>query len=142
MNPENSNKKASSVELVSKEDLRESAKHTNGRIDELKDHMVSMVDKMSALIEAQIRAEGRDSQSSKTIIRLENEIITLRKELKDYIKNNDDRVAVLENQVMLLEIEDKAEKKAKENAQTRKDRITAGIIVGLTLIAIAQFIGA
>lgn len=148
MNQEDSNKKGTSAELVSKADLRESANHTNGRIDELKTHMVSMVDKMSVLIGAQIRAEERDSQNSKTIIRLENEIIILRKELKDYVRNNDARVAGVENQVMLLEIEDKAEKKAKEKAQTKKDRITTGIIVGLSIFAIvaifqaiAPFIG-
>ena len=142
MNQEDSREKRPSSELASKEDLIASANHTNGRIDELKTHMVEMVDKVGTLIGAQIRAEERDSQSSKTIIRLENEIIIQRKEQKDYIKNNDNRSAVMEKQILLLEREDETETKAKDKAEENKNTRKNGIIIALSVVAILAILQA
>jgi len=136
MKQKNSNKKEASAERVSKEDLTASADHTNKRIDKLDNHMVAMVDKMGTLIEAQIRTEERDARNTETLTRLEDNQIKLGKEQKNYMKNNDDRSAVMEKQILLLEIDDKAEKDAKATADKNKDNRKNGIIIGLSILAI------
>lgn len=127
---------ASNVEIVSKADLRDSANQTNNRIDSVDTHLAAVVEKIGVLIEAQIRSEERDGRNTETLIRLEKNQIEQGKRQGKYESNNDVRVTDLEKQVMLLEIEDKMEEKIKSKAQARKDKITSGIITGLSIVAI------
>jgi len=133
MNPDDSSKKEMNAETVSKEDLTASADHTNKRIDKLDNHMVAMVDKMGTLIEAQIRTEERDTRNTETLTRLEDNQIKSGREQKNYMKNNDDRSAVMEKQILLLEIDDKAEKAAKETEEKNKNIRKNTIIAALTI---------
>lgn len=134
MNAKNSSKKGSSVELVSKEDLKDSAQQTNGRIDSLDRHMVSLVDKMGNLIEVQIRSEERETRNSETLTRLEKNLAIQDKTQKDYMRDNDSKVIGIEKQLMLLEADDKAEKVAKEKKEANLNKRKNGYIISLAVL--------
>lgn len=148
MNQENSNKKKTSVESVLIEALKNSAKHTDKRIDDLATHIGKLADQTGTLIEAGIRREERDEKHSETIGRLGDGLTSLSKEFKDYTKDNDNRSADNEKQIFLLKIDYEHSKEEKEkrekNTNIRKNAVIAALIViavVATFQAIAPFIG-
>lgn len=140
MNEESSSEKSGIVNQVSKEDLNNSAKHTNNRIDKLDIHMIAMVDKMGTLIEAQIRTEERDTRNAETLARLESNQIDLGKTQKTYTTNNDIRFAELEKLVLTLEHDKKHEKEVNEKAEKNKDARKNAIIAALVIMVIIALI--
>lgn len=142
MSEKNSNKKETSVESVLIGVLKDSAKHTNKRIDDLANHIGKLADQTGILIEAGIRREGRDEKHAETIGRLGDALSSLAKEFKDYTKNNDNRSADNEKQIFLLKIDYEHSKEEKEKSEKNTNIRKNIVIAALTIAFILAFLKA
>jgi len=106
----------------------------NKRVDALVDNMASMAEKMGLFMEVMAKSEEKHNSQSEKSDRIEKNQIDQGKDLKAYKQDNDNRVVVIEKQILLLDISDKTSKGRWAAVDKWKATVLASITIGFVLV--------
>ena len=107
----------------------------NNRIDDLVSETRKMAQEMGKLIGIIGKSEERHNSHIENIERIEKNQVTQGKDLKHYKEKNDDRIMVVEKQVLLLDKDTKINAKPWNNIKTVVVAVVGTLISGIILYA-------
>jgi hypothetical protein len=119
--------------------LLKTTESTNKRIDRVCTAQEGLNNNISGLVKILAVSEERQNQHAEKTDRLEQDQKDSLLEFKEYKINNDEKVIDLEKQVMLLEADKESKDKSKDNSNSIKNKVIAGLAV-IVLLAILKMV--